>query len=62
MIKILLRQPRITMAIMRNVPIGQELHLSTLGSKGSQIKQTEWATYFNWHAKASKSLQDSKIA
>ena len=35
---------------------------STLASKGSQIKQTECDTYFNWHAEASERLQDSKIA
>ena len=35
------------------------VHLrSALESKGSQIKQTEWDTYFNWYAETSKSLQD----
>ena len=30
-------------------------------SKCSQTKQTEWDTYFNWYAHASKSLQDPQI-
>ena len=34
----------------------------SLKSKGSQIKQTEWDTYFNWYVEASKRLLDSKIA
>lgn len=34
---------------------------STLESKDSQIKQTEWVVYFNWHAEGSQRLQDSKI-
>ena len=32
---------------------------STLKSKGSQIRQTEWDTYFNWHAEASLKFQNS---
>ena len=35
---------------------------SALESEGSQIKQTEKDTYFNWHAEDSKRLQNSKIA
>ena len=31
-------------------------------SKGSQIKQVEWNTYFNWREEASKRLQNSQIA
>ena len=34
---------------------------NTLKSKGFQIKQMEWDTYFNWHVVASRSLQDFKI-
>lgn len=31
-------------------------------SKGSQIKQVEWDTYFNWREEASRRLQTSQIA
>lgn len=61
--KILLRQPRITVTIMGNIPIRPIIHLrSTLESKDSQFKSTEWGTYFNWQADAYKRLQDSTIA
>ena len=35
---------------------------SPFEGKGSQIKHTEWDTYFNWYVEASESLQDSKRA
>ena len=51
------------MAIMRNGQLDKIAHLrNALQSKGSQAEQTEWDVYFNWHAEAYKSLQDSKIA
>lgn len=54
--KISQRQSGVTVADMRKVPVR---HLrSAFESKGSQIKQTEWDTYFNWYAETSKSLQD----
>ena len=45
-------------------PLDKIVHLrSALESQGSQIKQTEWHTYFNWYAEAFKRLlQDSKVA
>ena len=49
------------MAIMKNVPVRQDFK-STLKSKDFQITQTEWDTYFNWYAGASKMFQNSKIA
>ena len=37
------------------------IHLrGALEDKGSQIKQTEWDSYFNWHAETPKKLQNSK--
>lgn len=61
--KILLRQPRITMATMGNVQLDKIIHVrSSVQSKDSQTKQTEWDIYFNWHAETPKSLQDCKIA
>ena len=54
--------PRITMAIKRSIPIRKDYLRSSLESKDYQIKQTEWDTYFNWHAKAYKRLQNSKTA
>ena len=43
--------------------IDKIIHLrSTLENKGSQIKQTEWDIYFNWHIEASKMIQNSQIA
>ena len=56
------KQPRIAMAIMRNLSITQDNFRSALESKDSQIKQTEWDTYFNWDADAAKRFQNSKIA
>lgn len=51
------------MATKRSIPIRQSIHLrSTLESKGSQIKQIEWDTYFNCKAKDFQRFQDSKIA
>lgn len=39
------------------------LHLrGSFKSKISQVKQTEWDIYFNWHAETPKSLHDAKIA
>lgn len=53
-----LRQPRITTAIMGNFPFRQDCPLEKCTeSKGSQIKQTEWDIYVNWHGEASKRLQ-----
>lgn len=58
--KISQRQSGVTVADMRKVPVR---HLrSAFESKGSQIKQTEWDTYFNWHAKTSKRFQSFKTA
>lgn len=58
--KILLRQLEFTVAIIRSIPIRQIIHLiSALENKGSQIKQIEWDTYFNWKAEDSERLQDS---
>lgn len=56
---ILLRQSGITMLIMGNVPVRQEYSFK---SKDSQIKQTEWDTYFNWIAESSKGLEHSEMA
>ena len=43
--------------------LDKTFHLKrTLERNGSQIKQTVWDTYFNWHAESSKSLQYSKVA
>lgn len=33
---------------------------SALESKGSQIKQTEWDTYFNWYAQLPKGFRIPK--
>lgn len=50
------------MIIMGEFLLDKIVHLiNALESKGSQIKQTDRDTYFNWH-RTSKSLQDSKIA
>lgn len=43
--------------------LDETLHLrSAVESKGSPIKQTEWDTYFNWHAEAHQKFQSSKAA
>lgn len=62
--KILLRLPRITMAIMENIPVRQNCcsFKTCIWKQGLSDHQTEWDTYFNWHGKASRRLQDSKIA
>ena len=45
------------MYIMGNIPIRQDHSVTKwLESKGSQPNQTEWDTYFNWYAEASKRL------
>ena len=54
------KQPRIAMAIMRNLSIRQDNLRSALESKDSQIKQTEWDTYFNWDADATKRFKIPK--
>ena len=60
--KVLLKQPRIIIATMGMFQLDKTVHLrSAFKSKGFQIKQTEWDTYFNQHAEASKSFQISKI-
>ena len=39
------------------------IHLrSVLESKSSQVKHTQWDTYFNWHVEASKRPQNSQKA
>lgn len=57
--KMLLKQSRLTMAIMGNVSIRQDCSCKNLKV---QVLQKEWDTYFNWYTAVSKSLQDSKIA
>lgn len=61
--KALLKQPWITIATMEMFQLDKTVHLwSALKSKDLQIKQTEWNTYFNWHAESAKRLQDAKTA
>lgn len=48
-------------AIMGSVPIRPEHSFKMSTWKQGLPNKTEWETYFNWHAKTSKSLQDSKI-
>ena len=61
--KILLRQPKITVAIMGSVPIRQDfLFNKRTGKQGFPNQRTEWDTYLNWHAEASRMLQDSQVA
>lgn len=51
------------MAIMWSVPIRQDISFNKFTWKqGFPNQHTEWNIYFNWHAEASKSLQDSQIA
>jgi len=50
------------MAMKSSIPIRKDYLISLLESKDYQIKQTEWNTYFNWHAKASKRIQNFKTA
>ena len=52
------------MATREALQLDKVIHLlSTIEVKISQIKSTGWDTYcFNCYPKASKSLQDSKIA
>lgn len=57
--KMLLKQPRLTMAIVGNVSIRQDCSYKNLKVK---VLQTEWDTCFNWYTAVSKRLQDSKIA
>ena len=60
--KISQRQSGLTVTDMRKVPVDKSIYLrSAFESEGSQINQTEWDTYFNWYAEASKSLQDPII-
>lgn len=57
--KISLKQPRITMVINGIFELDKIYHLRiALERKGSQIKHTEWNIHFDWHAEASKRLQD----
>ena len=43
---------------MENVPF-KDYFKNAFECKDSQIKETEWDTFFNWHAKASKDLKTS---
>ena len=56
MVKSHQKQSRITVTIMKNISIKQDNFKNALESKDSQIKQTEWDTYFHWDADAPQKL------